>query len=604
MPLFLEELTKAVLEGAGQEDQLVCGAGDDFARPRCRCLRRLHASLVARLDRLGPVPKDVRPNRRRCSAASSPTILIEPAAQRDASELQAALGQLSDAGLLFCHGTPPHASYQFKHALVQDAAYGTLVRARRQELHGRVAAVLEREFADLVERRPELLAHHLTAAGETARATDQWLKAGQYAAARLAHLEAIRHFERGLAVLTALAESPARDKRGRSNCNWLAACRCSPPRDFDAAEAAKAYTRARELAEQQGDSHQLFMSVYGLWQSANGAGRIFDCRRLSNRLQQLTADGADDELALQAHHAAWATCMFAGEPAAAHEHSETGCRIYDPERHGFHRQLYGGHDPGTCARYFGAQARWLLGYPEQSLALGIAALELGQRIAHPFSFAIALQYQAMLHLDRREPELALQRLDAAEKIAAEQRLGFVLEPQLLRGAAFALQGALEEAVACLREGLVGVVGSTRLRCYGVARLADALTRQGHYDAAVAAARDGLRAVEEMGHRQWQAELHRIEGIALCGLNKTQESQSAFEAAIRTARRQQAKAFELRAATDLARLWGEQARRAEARNSASADLRLVHRRVRHGRLARCEGTARRTGLNWCLPGLSR
>ena len=562
VPLFLEELTKAVLEGAGQEDQLVAVPATTSLGP-LSVPATLHASLVARLDRLGPVPKDVA-QIGAVLGREFAYILIEPVAQRDASELQAALGQLSDAGLLFCHGTAPHASYQFKHALVQDAAYGTLVRARRQELHGRVAAVLEREFADLVERRPELLAHHLTAAGETARATDQWLKAGQYAAARLAHLEAIRHFERGLAVLTASAESPARDKR-EIELQLARGLSMFTAKGFDAAEAAKAYTRARELAEQQGDSHQLFMSVYGLWQSANGAGRIFDCRRLSNRLQQLTADGADDELALQAHHAAWATCMFAGEPAAAHEHSETGCRIYDPERHGFHRQLYGGHDPGMCARYFGAQARWLLGYPEQSLALGIAALELGQRIAHPFSFAIALQYQAMLHLDRREPELALQRLDAAEKIAAEQRLGFVLEPQLLRGAAFALQGALEEAVACLREGLVGVVGSTRLRCYGVARLADALTRQGHYDAAVAAARDGLRAVEEMGHRQWQAELHRIEGIALCGLNKTQESQSAFEAAIRTARRQQAKAFELRAATDLARLWGEQARRAEARN---------------------------------------
>ena len=135
-----------------------------------------------------------------------------------------------------------------------------------------------------------------------------------------------------------------------------------------AAEAAQAYTRARELAEQRGDSHQLFMAVYGLWQSANGASRILDCRRLSNRLQQLTADTRDDKLRLQAHHSAWATCLFSGEPADAREHSEAGRRLYDPERHRFHSELYGGHDPGTCARYFGAQAHWLLGYPEQGLA--------------------------------------------------------------------------------------------------------------------------------------------------------------------------------------------------------------------------------------------
>ena len=118
---------------------------------------------------------------------------------------------------------------------------------------------------------------------------------------------------------------------------------------FASAEAAEAYTRARELAEQRGDPHQQFMAVYGLWQSANGAGRIRECRRLSDRLLQLTAGKADDGLRLQAHHSAWATCMFAGEPAAAREHCEAGRRLYDPERHRSHRLLYGGHDPGVCA---------------------------------------------------------------------------------------------------------------------------------------------------------------------------------------------------------------------------------------------------------------
>jgi class 3 adenylate cyclase len=560
VPLFLEELTKAVLESAGQEDQLIAVPTTTSLGP-LSVPATLHASLVARFDRLGSVPKEVAQIGSVLGREFAYN-LIEPVAQRDARELQAALGQLGDAGLLFCHGTAPHASYLFKHALVQDAAYSTLVRARRQELHGRVAGVLKREFADLVERRPELLAHHLTAAGEAAGATDQWLKAGQYAAARLAHLEAIRHFERGLTALTALAESPDRNRR-EIELQLARGLSLFTAKGFNSAEAADAYARARELTEQQGDSHQLFMSVYGLWQSANGAGRIFDCRRLSNRLQQLIANDADDELSLQAHHAAWATCMFAGDPAAAHQHSETGCRLYNPERDSFHRHLYGGHDPGMCARYFGAQAHWLLGYPEKGLALGAEALDLGKRIAHPFSFAIALQYHAMLHLDRREPGPALDRLEAAEKIAAEQRLGFVLEPQLLRGAALTLQGALEEAVACLRVGLVGVVGATRLRCYGLAKLADALTRQGEYGAALATARDGLSAVEETGHRQWQAELNRLEGFALWGLNRKEESQSAFEEALRVARMQKAKSYELRAATSLARLWGEQGRRTDA-----------------------------------------
>ena len=272
------------------------------------------------------------------------------------------------SGLLFCRGIPPHASYLFKHALVQDAAYGTLLRARRQELHARVATALEQHFADLVERQPEILAHHLTAAGEAERAVDQWLKAGQYAAARLAHLEAIRHFDRGLATLALLQEGPARDGR-ETELQLARGLSLFTAKGFISAEAAEAYARARELAERRGDTHQLFTAVFGLWQSTNSAGRVLDCRGLSDRLQRLTADNADSELRLQAHHSAWTTHLFAGRPAAAREHCNEGRRLYNPERHQHHRLLYGGHDPGVCAGYIGAQVNWLLGYPERALAI-------------------------------------------------------------------------------------------------------------------------------------------------------------------------------------------------------------------------------------------
>ncbi|MGB6795317.1 MAG: AAA family ATPase [Xanthobacteraceae bacterium] len=560
VPLFVEEMTKAVLESAGHRDRIAAVLAttslDALSVPAT-----LYASLMARLDRLGPAAKEVA----QIGAVLGREFayeLIEPVAQRDEGELQATLGQLNDAGLLFCRGTAPHSSYLFKHALVQDTAYGTLLRGRRQELHARVAAVLERSFADLVERRPELLAHHLSAAGETERAIDQWLKAGQYATARLAHLEAIRHFDRGLAAIAALPEGPARD--GRELVLQLArGLSLFTAEGFGAAEAPQAYTRARDLAEQRGDPRQLFMAVYGLWQTANGAGSIVDCRKFSNRLQHLTADDADDELRLQAHHSAWATCLFSGDPAAARDHCEVGRQLYDPERHRLHRQLYGGHDPGICAGNFAAQVHWLLGFSEQGLMLGNHALALAERIAHPFSFAITLQFYSMLHLERGEPELALQRLAAAEALAAEQRFGFVLEPQLLRGAALTAQGAFAEAGACLRAGLASRTGATRMRCYGLAQLANVLARQGEHAAALAAARDGLSNGEKTGQRQWEAELRRLEGIALSGLNRLEEGQSALEEAMRVARGQQAKVYELRAATNLARLWGEQDRRAEA-----------------------------------------
>jgi class 3 adenylate cyclase len=562
VPLFVEEMTKAVLESAGQRDRIAAVLAttslDALSVPAT-----LYASLMARLDRLGPAAKEVA----QIGAVLGREFayeLIEPVAQRDEGELQATLGQLNDAGLLFCRGTAPHSSYLFKHALVQDTAYGTLLRGKRQELHARVAAVLERNFGDLVERRPELLAHHLTAAGETARAIDQWLKAGQYATARLAHLEAIRHFDRGLAALPLLLEGPARDGR-ELELQLARGLSLFTAEGFGATEAPQAYTRARELAEQRGDPRQLFMAVYGLWQSANGAGNIVDCRKLSNRLQRLTADDADEELRLQAHHSAWATCMFSGDPAAARDHCEVGRQLYDPERHRLHRQLYGGHDPGICAGNFAAQVNWLLGFSEKGLVLGNHALALAERIAHPFSFAITLQFYSMLHIERGEPELALQRLAAAEALAAEQRFGFVLEPQFLRGAALTAQGAFAEADACLRKGLASRTGATRMRCYGLAQLANVLARQGEHAAALATARDGLSNGEKTGQRQWEAELRRFEGIALSGLNRLEESQSALEEAIRVARKQQARAYELRAATNLARLCGEQGRRAEGRD---------------------------------------
>jgi tetratricopeptide (TPR) repeat protein len=410
--------------------------------------------------------------------------VLEAVIQRPAVELGAGLDRLAEAGLLFCRGVAPQSSYVFKHALVQDAAYTTLLRARRQELHARVAGVLEEHFADVAERQPELLAHHLTAAGDTQRAVDQWLKAGQHAAERLAHLEAIRHFERGLSALAVLPEGPARDRR-EIELQLARGLSLFTVKGFTAADAAGAYTGACSLAEQRGNARQLFTAVYGLWQSNIGSGVVEGAHRLSHQLLQLTAAGADDGLRLQAHHSAWTTYLFAGEPAVAADHCEAGRRLYDPQQHGLHHRLYGGHDPGVCARYMGAQAHWLLGYPDKGLALSGEALALAERIAHPFSRATALTMSAMLHLDRDEPDLARQRLDAAEALAAEQRLGLVLEPHLLRGAILTSQRAFAEAAGCLREGLAARPNA-RLRCYALARLAEALVWQGEPAAALSA----------------------------------------------------------------------------------------------------------------------
>ena len=564
VPLFVEELTKAVLESAAQGDRvaavLVTTSPAALSVPAT-----LHASLMARLDRLGPLAKEVA----QIGAVLGREFayeLIEPVAQRPEREMQAALDQLGEAGLLFCRGTAPHASYLFKHALVQDAAYSTLLRGRRQELHGRVAAVLEQHFADLVERQPELLAHHLTAAGATERAVDQWLKAGRHAAARLAYVEAIAHLNRGLGLLHSIPESPVRNGREIELQLALGLCLFTAK---GAVAAKPAYMRALELAESSGAPQQRFEALYGVWQSTrdNVSGGIAAAGPLSERLLRMAERERDDGLRLQAHHSGWTTWFHAGDPAKTREHADAGRLLYDPEKHASHRLVYGGHDPGVCAQISGAWAESLLGYPDKALASIARGLALAERIAHPFTLGLALLYSSMVHLNRREPERSLHQLDAAEALAAEQRFSLMQEPGMLRGAALLGQGAVDEAIARIREGVAKWTGLGRTvnLPFGLASLAEGLARRGDRAAALAALREGLETADATGEHKWDGELHRLTGTVLLAENKRDEGQASLQQAIRIAQAQQAKSLELRAAQDLARLWGEQGRRAEARD---------------------------------------
>jgi class 3 adenylate cyclase/predicted ATPase/DNA polymerase III delta prime subunit len=561
VPLFVEELTKAVLESADRHNHVdaVLGASP---LPNLAIPATLHASLMARLDRLGPVAKEVA----QVGAVIGREFayeLIAPVAQRPEKQLQTALDQLRDAGLLFCRGTAPHASYLFKHALVQDAAYSTLLRGRRQELHARVAAALEQHFADLAERQPELLAHHLTAAGDTERAVDQWLKAGRHTAARLAYLEAIAHFDQGLGLLHSLPEGPVRNGREIELQLALGLCLFSAK---GAVAAKPPYARAHELAETSGEPQQRFEALYGVWQSTMVSGGITAARPLSERLLRLAEREGDDELRLQAHHSGWATLAYGGDPAKALEHADAGRRLYDPEKHASHRFVYGGHDPGVCAAFIGAQAEWLLGYPDKALASITESLALSERIAHPFTLSLALSISSVVYLNRREPERALRQLEAAELLAAEQRLSLIVETGMLRGAALAEQGAVGEAIARTREGVTKWtrVGRTFLLPYGLAFLAQGLARHGDQAAALAALREGLALADVTGEHYWDAELHRLTGIVLLGENKLDEAGASIQHAIHIAQAQQAKSLELRATASLARLWRDQGKVQQAR----------------------------------------
>jgi predicted ATPase len=288
---------------------------------------------------------------------------------------------------------------------------------------------------------------------------------------------------------------------------------------------------------------------------------------LSARLLRMTEQEGDDGLRLQAHHSAWATWAFAGDPAITREHTDAGRLLYDPEKHASHRLVYGGHDPGACAGYMGAHAEWLLGYPEKALASAAASLALAERIAHPFTLSVALTLCSVLHLNRREPERALSLVGAAEALAAEQRFSLMLEPGILRGVAFLRQGVVDEATARIREGITNWtrLGRTIFLPCGLAFLAEGLAQHGDRASALTALQEGLEIARTTGEHGWDAELHRLAGTVLLAENKLSEGEASLQQAIRIAQAQQAKSLELRAVRDLARLWGEQGRRTEARD---------------------------------------
>jgi predicted ATPase len=257
---------------------------------------------------------------------------IEPVAQRPAAELRAGLNRLAEAGLLFCRGVAPQSTYLFKHALVQDAAYGTLLRATRQELHARVAAMQERAFADLVERQPELLAHHLTAAGDTERAVVQWLKAGRRAIQRSANLEAIGHLRNGLELLMTLTDTPERARHELVLQTTLGSA-LAAAKGQGAPEYGEAYARARELCRQVGETPgQLFPVLFGLWYF-HLARSVQTAREIGHQLLSLAQSADDPALLLAAHRSLGQNLSFLGELAGARHHLERGITLYDAEQH-------------------------------------------------------------------------------------------------------------------------------------------------------------------------------------------------------------------------------------------------------------------------------
>jgi class 3 adenylate cyclase/tetratricopeptide (TPR) repeat protein len=566
VPLFLEEVTKVVLESLeapGADGARI--AVSSIPGHRTAVPATLQASLLARLDRLGPRARDVAQAGAAIGREFTYDIIaaVSPGSEADT---RAALDQLVAAGLMFQRGNPPAADYQFKHALVQDTAYGTLLRGPRQALHGRIAAAIETRTPDRTEREPEILAHHLAEAGQFQRAVSFLFEAGRRAAARSGNLEAVAHLNRAVEMLTTLPENPER-LRLELEAQLALGPAVMATRGFRAPQAETAYRRARELAENLSDSRSLFAALWGIWISTGQSNDKARNQRLVDELFRVARPLNDNGLALQAHHCAWATLVIAGDLASANEHVRQGLELYDRQTHGKHALLYGGHDPAVCGMGQGGVALWMLGYPDQAVDRVRQGIALAHELKHPPSVGHALWFAGIVRMMCGDAvavgDLAerLLRLSSEHSLAQYRAVG-----GSMRGWARAKSKELDAGLDEFRISVASYMAAEApFLAFFMLALADTELRAGHLVEAERALQEGQKVLKL--EPIWTSEILRLSGDLQMARNAGDWSaaEQLYDEALSVARSHNARSFELRAALGLARLRHRQGRVAEAQD---------------------------------------
>jgi class 3 adenylate cyclase/predicted ATPase len=566
VPLFVEELTKTVLESG-----LLAVAGDRYELsgplPPLAIPTTLHDSLMARLDRLAPVKEVAQIGAALGREFSHELLAAVSPLSEDA--LSSALDQLVQSELVFRRGLPPAATYRFKHALVQDAAYQSLLKSKRQQLHARIAEVLETHFPDVSESEPEVLARHATDAGLAERAIPYWRRAGELAAGRSANMEAIAHLSKGLELITTLPDAPEQlDEelalRMAIGGPLIAA------KGYQAPEVERTYSRALALCERLGRSTELFPIMRGLWNCYLARGELRQARSLTERLVELAEEqGAPIPRAL-ARRALGTTLFFLGRCTDAAAVLDEGMAIDDAVaawEDTAHLLVYT-ERAGIICRLYSAHSLWFLGFADRALETMEAGLALAHRLGRANILAFALNYAALLHNLRREFATARRRAEDTMDLARERPLPhWLAEATMCQGFALVGLGQKMEGIAQLRVGLADWNGSgCRLfDTQWLGFLGEAHLRAGQFDDALTALDRAAETTVATGECHYQAELDRLRGVVLAETGDAAGAEAWLHKAIDTARSQQAKSLELRAATNLARLWRDQDKRAEARD---------------------------------------
>ena len=564
VPLFVEELTKMVLESGllqeRDERYTLTGPLHPLAIPAT-----LHDSLMARLDRLATV-KALAQLGATLGREFSYT-LLRAVAPWDEGILHQGLHQLVAAEFLYQRGVPPQATYTFKHALIQDVAYQSLLRSTRQQYHQRIAQALEAQFPETVETQPELVAQHYTAAGYTEQAVRYWQRAGEHASDRSAYLEAISHCTTGIELLKTLPETPERTQQSLTLHIALGAA-LQMAKGLAAPEVEHAYTQARALCQQVGETPELIPVLFGLWRFYLVRSQFQTARELGETLLRLAQRTDDPALAVIAHYArGWTWCCLGVLPAARQHLEEGGARYTPDQRRAPVFRM--GHDPGVACRAFAAMTLWLLGYSDQALTRIHEALALAHELSHPVSLAFARCWAAMVAQFCQDVPAVHEYAEATVALSTEH--GFPQWAAMgtsLCGWALAMQGWGEEGMAQARQGIATwrATGAATFVPYFYTLLADVCDRLGHTADGLQALAEAHTLVEQYEERWWEAEIHRLRGVLLLRQPGTPqaEAEAWLQRALDVAHHQEAKSLELRAAMSLSRLWQQQGKPVEAR----------------------------------------
>jgi len=563
IPLFVEEMTKAVLEAETD------GAADRVAAavpsPALAVPASLHASLMARLDRLGGPTKELAQVAaaigREFAHALLATVLPKPE-----GELGPALDRLMAAGLLFRRGVPPHATYLFKHVLVRDAAYGSLLRNQRQQLHALIAAAVETQFPEIVATQPEWLAQHCDEAGWPEKATQYWRAAGEQAVRRAANVEAIEHFRR---ALLRNAERSAGVESARTELAILS--QLGPAlmsiHGWAAPVVGEVLERAASVARQLETSRDLAAPLTSLWLFRYARGELDQSDEISDEIFRIAQKLDDPELTLQAHHAAAPLRWVRGFHSEANRHFESCLGLYDEERHAQHRYLYMGHDPAVCAMAVGASVKWALGFPDQAAGLEQRALVLARRLQHIPSLAHALSFNAQSQVLRRDVAAVAASTEELLPICQEYKLA---QPGALAmidlGWALVHLGDIRDGFARLAEGLdqLDRIGVRIWLSRGKRMNAEACLAAEHYDEGLEEVRRAISIANEIGLQGDIPRLCLLQGELLLHISgRKLEMEGCFRSALEAADAQGARGWALRAMTSMARLLAERSERMQA-----------------------------------------